>query len=403
MKNFFTVQNLPKVNLGEVCSFKSGNSLPDGEEFLNQECGFLLLKVSDLNRDENIPIIKVASSWTQLQVLESTSCRAGAIIFPKRGGAIATNKKRILGRPAILDPNLMGVEPNKNIVDSLYLYYWFQQFDLTQITSGSAVPQLNKQDLFPLKIPLPPLEEQHRIAAILDKADAIRHKRFEAIRLTEELLRAAFLDMFGDPVTNPKGWEMFALEDLVFDIESGWSPKCDFQEAKIDEWGVLKLGAVTWGHFNDSENKALLPGTIPRPELEVKPGDLLFSRKNTYELVGASAFVHTTRPKLLLPDLIFRLCLKDTVNPVYVWQVLSQETMRTELSKLASGSAGSMPNISKARLRTLCLPVPPLEAQLKYYQIAKLFWKEQNHQKEFLQSSDKLFNSLLHRAFRGEL
>ncbi|NJL64977.1 MAG: restriction endonuclease subunit S, partial [Methylacidiphilales bacterium] len=253
------------------------------------------------------------------------------------------------------------------------------------------------------QIPLPPLEEQRRIAAILDRADAVRRKRKEAIALTEELLRSQFLDMFGNPVTNPKGWEVIELGNLITDIESGWSPKCDSREAEIDEWGILKLGAVTWGYFNPSENKALLPDTVPRPELEVKSGDLLFSRKNTYELVGASAFVHQTRSKLLLPDLIFRLCLKNTINPVYLWQVLSQKAMRVEISKLASGSAGSMPNISKARLRTLNLPIPPLNMQLKYHQIVNLFWKQQNHQKDFLQSSENLFNSLLQSAFRGEL
>ena len=270
-------------------------------------------------------------------------------------------------------------------------------------TRGTGVPTLNRNLVHVIPILVPPLQEQQRIAAILDKADAVRRKRSHAIQLTEELLRATFLDMFGDPVTNSKGWEVKSLGNLVTDIESGWSPNCDSREAEFDEWGILKLGSVTWGHFNPSENKALLPDTVPRPELEVKPGDLLFSRKNTYELVGASAFVHSSRPKLLIPDLIFRLRLLDTVNPVYIWQALSQKTMRVELSKLASGSSGSMPNISKARLRTLRLPVPPLELQSKYHRIATVFWRKQNHLKESSELFQNLFNSLLHRAFTGEL
>jgi type I restriction enzyme S subunit len=262
---------------------------------------------------------------------------------------------------------------------------------------------LNAKNISELFVPLPPLEEQRRIAAILDKADAVRRKRKEAIALTEELLRSAFLEMFGDPVTNPKGWEIITLGNLLLGIESGWSPECDSREAQAEEWGILKLGSVTWGHFNASENKALLPSTTPRPELEVKPGDLLFSRKNTYEHVGASVFVHTTRAKLMLPDLIFRFRLTDVVDPVYVWQSLSQKTMRIKLSRLASGSAGSMPNISKARLRTLPLPIPPLEIQSKYREIVNQFWKKQGHQKASLLSTDDLFSSLLQRAFRGEL
>jgi type I restriction enzyme S subunit len=165
----------------------------------------------------------------------------------------------------------------------------------------------------------------------------------------------------------------------------------------------LKLGAVTYGHFNPDENKAMLPDDVPRQELEIKTGDLLVTRKNTYELVGASAFVQMTRPKLMLPDLIFRLRLIDGIDPVYVWQTLSQKTMRLKLSGLAGGTAGSMPNISKARLRTLPFPVPPQLLQLKYREIFNQFWLKKEHQKESEEISENLFNSLLQKAFRGEL
>ena len=113
----------------------------------------------------------------------------------------------------------------------------------------------------------------------MDKADRVRRKRQEAIRLTEELGRSIFLDMFGDPVTNPKGWEVVIIDQIVDAIESGWSPKCDSRIAEPNEWGVLKLGAISWGTFNEQENKALLSGTTPKTDLEVQPGDLLFTRK----------------------------------------------------------------------------------------------------------------------------
>ncbi len=268
---------------------------------------------------------------------------------------------------------------------------------------GGSLLRARPDGVKKIKIPLPPLEEQRRIAAILDKADGVRRKRKEAIRLTDELLKSTFLEMFGDPVTNPKGWEVRELGDCVKDIESGWSPKCDTRQAEPEEWGVLKLGAVTYGHFNPDENKAMLPDDVPRQELEIKTGDLLVTRKNTYELVGASAFVQMTRPKLMLPDLIFRLRLIDGIDPVYVWQTLSQKTMRLKLSGLAGGTAGSMPNISKARLRTLPFPVPPQLLQLKYREIFNQFWLKKEHQKESEEISENLFNSLLQKAFRGEL
>jgi type I restriction enzyme S subunit len=125
---------------------------------------------------------------------------------------------------------------------------------------------------------------------------------------------------------------------------------------------VLKLSAVTSCKYIDTENKALPESVVPRPELEVKSGDALFTRKNTYDLVAASAFVLETRPKLMLSDLIFRFRLKTDakLDPLFLWGLLTLPTKRKQIQALAGGSAGSMPNISKGRLITLPIEVPPL-------------------------------------------
>jgi len=260
---------------------------------------------------------------------------------------------KFITKPFALGADGVKVLSEANNIDPKFAYYFLNTLNLPDVGYSRHFRFL-KRTFFPL----PPLEEQRRIAAILDKADGVRRKRKEAIRLTEELLKSTFLEMFGDPVTNPKGWEVRELGDCVKDIESGWSPKCDTRQAEPEEWG---------------------------------------------ELVGASAFVQMTRPKLMLPDLIFRLRLIDGIDPVYVWQTLSQKTMRLKLSGLAGGTAGSMPNISKARLRTLPFPVPPQLLQLKYREIFNQFWLKKEHQKESEEISENLFNSLLQRAFRGEL
>ena len=92
-------------------------------------------------------------------------------------------------------------------VDLRYFYYALKSSRLERLTITTSIPGINRDDLYSIKIPLLPPSQQRRIAAILDKADAIRRKRQEALALTDEFLRSAFLDMFGDPVTNPKGWK----------------------------------------------------------------------------------------------------------------------------------------------------------------------------------------------------
>jgi type I restriction enzyme S subunit len=393
-----------QISLKKIADVVSGFGFPrDYQGLINEEIPFF--KVSDMNLPGNELKMHRGSntiSRVTLRKLNAKTFPVGTVIFPKIGAAIATEKKRILAGEATFDNNVMGLVPSDSLVGK-FLFYWLLTFELQSIANIGPVPSLRKTTVEKLPFNLPPLSEQRRIVELLDQADALRKKRAEADAKAERILPALFIKMFGDPVTNPKGWQVQSLGDLLTDIESGWSPKCDTRAAEEDEWGVLKLSAVTYGHFQSSENKAMLFGTDPKEELEVKRGDLLITRKNTHDLVGATAFVHETRPKLLLPDLIFRLCLIDQVDPVYVWQALSQNSMRYQLSQLAGGTAGSMPNISKTRLRTLSLPVPPISLQKTFREYVTNSWHTQNRQKCSIAKLETLFQALLHRAFSGDL
>ena len=270
---------------------------------------------------------------------------------------------------------------------------------------GGSLLRARPAEVFKIQIPLPPLAEQKRIAGILDAADAVRAKRHQALAQLDTLLQSTFLDMFGDPVTNPKGWEIEGFDNWLDNIDSGWSPKCLNRKALIGEWGVLKLGAVTWCEFDDSDQKALPPSLAPRPELEVAPGDLLFTRKNTHDLVAAVAYVHKVRPRLMLSDLIFRLRLKSGIEmkPVFLWQLLIQPKQRQVIQKFAGGSAGSMPNISKTKLKTLKLIKPPLDLQHRFATIVESVEHQKASQRTHLAELDTLFASLQSRAFPGDL
>jgi|SRR6476469_1975940 len=276
---------------------------------------------------------------------------------------------------------------------------------LARNTKGGNQKFVSLSVLRNLVIPLPPLEEQKRIAEILDRAEELRSKRREAIAQLDTLTQAIFLEMFGDPVTNLKGWKRLPFAQLLTNIDSGWSPVCLDRPVYGEEWGVLKLGAVTWCEYNPTENKALPLGVEPNPALEVKTGDLLFTRKNTYELVGACAIVRETPPRLLMPDLIFRFRLRAdaAVNPYFLHQLLIYPTKRRNIQKLAGGSASSMPNISKAKLQTTLIEVPPLNLQQEFADRVEAVEKLKAAHRASLSELDALFGSLQHRAFRGEL
>lgn len=283
-----------------------------------------------------------------------------------------------------------------------------QMIALYDTIAFGSVPRRRRSsvsDFLALQIPdPPPLDEQRRIAAILDHADALRAKRREVIAQLDGLAQSIFVDMFGDPVRNPRRWPRTELSKVIRGIDSGSSPVCEARPAQNDEWAVLKLGAVSYGTFNADENKAFLGDVSSLRRAEVQPGDLLFSRKNTKELVGATVVVRDTPPRRLLPDLIFRLHLNhELVNADYLHSLLSNRRKRTQIVTLASGSASSMANISQSRLLGLPIELPPLSLQQNYADRVRALAAVRQEAQRLSDVYAQLFASLQSRAFRGEL
>jgi len=319
------------------------------------------------------------------------------------------NKVVLPDEPGIATTELVPLRPRPDLVLREYLAYYlrapaFLAF-ASQFVTGAKMPRVILDKFWTHKLPLPPLSEQRRIVEILDQADRLRRLRAEADAKADRILSALFLKMFGDPATNPMGWAQRTLGDVVDRIESGWSPVCENRPAAADEWGVLKLGAVTSNCFLDSEHKALPAALMPRPKLETKPGDLLFTRKNTRELVGACAYVRRTRPKLMLSDLVFRLKIDASagVHPVYLWALLTSPSKRPAIEAIAGGSAGSMPNISKGRLCQLLVEVPPFALQNRFAEAVESYEGIRCEWERADVTVNVIFSVLLSRAFDGSL
>ncbi|MFE7286695.1 restriction endonuclease subunit S [Streptomyces noursei] len=292
-------------------------------------------------------------------------------------------------------------------VDPSYLAYFIKERSGTilQWVRATTADNFPVSELMNLRIPLPPVGEQRRIAQILDHVEALRAERREALVVLDDLARSIFLDMFGDPLENPKGWPRLPLSEILLRIESGKSPQCLDRPAEKLEWGVLKLGAVTKCVYEPAENKALPDEITPDRRHEVRKGDLLFSRKNTAALVAAVAYVRSTQPHLLLPDLIFRLVPKDhaPIDKVYLHALFTYPSKRRKVQELASGSAASMLNISKAKLLGFKCEVPPLELQQEFSRRLDALENLKSTHRSHLAELNALFAALRHRAFNGEL
>ena len=160
-----------RVPLGKVCRFKSGKTLPKDKEMPSGD--FLYAKVGDLNLPGNEMTIRFSRTYVDAATAKNCLIPKGSVVFPKRGGAIGTNKKRITSEDCCLDLNLMSVIPGGKICTE-YLLAWIEQMDLTDIANGSTVPQINNKDLDPLIIPLPKMELQQEFAVFTRKVDKSR-------------------------------------------------------------------------------------------------------------------------------------------------------------------------------------------------------------------------------------
>jgi len=301
------------------------------------------------------------------------------------------------------------ITPKPNVkIDAGYVYQYFKS-NMQVLESGfkgAGLKHISKAYLSDIQIPHPEkIDDQIRIATLLSKVENLISRRREQLKQLDELLKSVFLEMFGDPVRNEKGWKTVPFSKILKDIESGWSPVCEARAASLSEWGVLKLGAITSCVFKDEENKALLPEVQPKAKNEVHVGDLLFSRKNTYDLVAACVYVFDTRAKLMISDLIFRFVFNDdaAVNPMYIWKLLINDSQRKKIQSLAGGAAGSMPNISKANLRAILIPLPPLELQNHFSKIVEKIEGIKSCYQQSLTELENLYGILSQKAFKGEL
>jgi type I restriction enzyme S subunit len=164
----------------------------------------------------------------------------------------------------------------------------------------------------------------------------------------------------------PASWTVLPLRRLLCGIEQGWSPEAEDRPADEGEWAVLKLSAVSKGRFRPEEQKALPSGTQPERRYEVRAGDLLLTRANTPLLVGDACYVDRAPPRLMLPDLIYRLGVRhDLAHPAYLARFLLSAPGRSQVMADARGSSMTMAKVSGSHIRSWLVSLPSsLEEQM---------------------------------------
>lgn len=308
------------------------------------------------------------------------------IAIPKEAGVCSTD--------------ILPIRPGERL-DKSFLYHYLRlpqcvEYATTR-SSGANLPRLSPKELAAFPTPLPPLSEQKRIAAILDKADAIRRKRKAALNMANEFLRATFLDLFGDPVTNPKGWDVKPFGKLIKTIRNGLSPSSKGTHPGT----VFTLSAVTGPDFLPSAKKAALFDKDPSA-YQAKPSDFLICRGNgNLKLVGKAKFPKGDFKATAFPDTIIAADVDtQTVLPEVLEAQWATFFIRDQIERGARTTNGTY-KINQSVIKSIKVVTPDIKAQLAFRDQVKGLGLYLSKIAE--DQSSILFESLSQRAFRGEL
>jgi type I restriction enzyme S subunit len=394
------------VNLGKITSFKGGGTPSKGvPRYWIPEIPWASVK--DF-KTTTLDSTQDKISEEGLRNSASNLIKSGHVIVPTR---MALGKAAINTIDLAINQDLRALIPSVELDNRFLLHaLLFLAPEIKRQGTGATVKGITQEKLASVKIPLPmkngkpDLTEQKRIAGILDKADATRRKRQQALQLTDDFLRSLFLDMFGDPVTNPKGWDVRPLSHGVESFEGGKNVS-PTETDRGDGIRVLKVSAVTNGEFIETESKAFGEDFAVPPSYLVRKGDLLISRANTSELVGAVAYVWKTSGQAMLPDKLWRFVWSSParIHPLFMLHMARSAHFRKELIARATGSSGSMKNIGKSKMLDIPIPMPPIAHQIEFVVVAEKVQAQIQKAADATTDSELLFASLQQRAFRGEL
>jgi type I restriction enzyme S subunit len=390
--------------LGEVCQHISYGVTTSAVE---RKDGPRLLRITDITGDgvnwDNVPGCKISDKEEAKSKLLD-----GDIVIARTGGTVG--KSFLLKDPpsAVCASYLLRLRPKQSLILSDYLNlflgstaYWSQ---LQTAAQGAAQPNVNSTTLSKLILPVPELSDQRRIAAQLKAQLAEVEKARKAAEEQIGEMNLLYSRHCEVSLNELKEAPRVPLGDLLFDIEAGKSFKTTELPARSNQLGVLKVSAVSWSHFQPQEAKAVAVDYEPDEKHRVKQGDLIISRANTVDLVGAVVRVPQAYPLRLLSDKTLRMVFdEDKVEPDYLLNVLRWPEARAHIEHNATGTSDSMRNISQKTIRSIPVPLIPKKMQRqitrKFDAIKDETGKIQVAVKKSLSELELLPQKLLSQAF----
>lgn len=398
----------PLGRLGDLLRGIEAGVSPKSLDRPAQPGEFGVLKVSAVTLDEFRPEENKALS-ALFDIENVPTVHRGDLLLSR------ANTAQLLASPVLVDrdyPNLilsdktLRLVPNEEVGDPRFILYALRHwkarhyFESRATGTSGSMRNVSQGTINDCPIPIPPRPEQRRIADILAEADTLRRKRANAIRLVNDLIPSVFNEMFGDPQANPRGWPEKRISTYMTDSQYGTAEKANESGRGVP---VLRMNNIRYdGRLDLSELKWCEIVDQDLPMYTVRRGDLLFNRTNSRELVGKVAVWNRDDQYAFAGYLVRFRFNPDFLLPDYVSAVMNCQYGKRMLYSRAKPSV-NMSNINATEFASLPILVPPIDMQRKF---AKHVLDAERLTPPFQQSQvelDNLFQSLLQRAFRGDL
>lgn len=377
------------VRLGNICRFQSGGTPSKGKpEFFNGTIPWITttaLNGGNVGKES-------AVDWISEQAIKESAAKIVPAFSIMVGTRVGVGKVAINTTSMSTSQDIVSLlDIDENVWSKAFLCKFLQAKGtfLNSQARGATIKGIKIDVLSELELPEIPMEEQQHISQIIDKIKAIIVIRQQQLQKLDELVKARFVESFGTIS------EEVPLLYYIGSLNAGKSLAGEEENPNK----VLKTGAVTYDCFDETQIKNLPIGYEPQENHRVKAGDVIISRMNTAELVGAAAYVWDVPEHIYLPDRLWRAEVKETANPIFVWQVLIQSSTKESIRRIASGTSGSMKNISKPGLLGIRVVKAPIELQKQFAAFVTQTDKSKLAISESLTELETLKNSLMQQYF----
>ncbi|NMF58152.1 restriction endonuclease subunit S [Pseudanabaena yagii] len=408
---------------------KSNKSLPLSEAYWFQEgpgvrkwqftdSGIKLLNVGNIEKNGTLNLEKtdrhlskeeVAQKYSHFLVDEGDLVIASSGISFDDDGLLRTRgafvEKHQL--PLCLNTSTIRFKAVEGISELSFLRFWLDSREfrsqITKLVTGSAQQNFGPSHLKAIKIKLPPIAEQKRIAEILDRTQSLISKRKEAIAKLDTLTQSIFLEMFGDPVINPKGWNEDKTLGEVADIVSGIT-----KGRKLNGQSVREVPYLAVVNVQDHKLDLSVIKTIEAKEDEIERyrlqvNDLVLTEGGDPDKLGRGTIWHGELPECIHQNHIFRVRIKlNELHPRFLMWLIGSKRGKSYFLKSAKQTTG-IASINMTQLKGFPVLIPPLQLQKEFAQRVEAVEKLKATHRASLSQLEALFASLQHRAFRGEL